>query len=76
MGEQPTTKRTPALQGLFLQIGLVYRSSCCVLQGPGKNCNYLQIHFLSRHVQDTVVMVEESNHPQTRCLVCVMIVPW
>ena len=41
-----------------------------------KKCTYLQIHYVSLHVQETVVMMEESNLPQRRCLVWNIIVLW
>ena len=35
----------------------------------------MRIHFLHRHVQDTVVILEEGNLPHTRCPRCDMLVP-
>ena len=34
------------------------------------------VHFLHRHVFDTVVILEEGNLPQPRCARCDMLVPW
>ena len=33
------------------------------------------MHFVHRHVQDTVVMLEEGNSPHPRCAKCDMQVP-
>ena len=35
----------------------------------------MQVHFVHRHVQDTVVMLEEGNFPHPRCARCDMQVP-
>ena len=35
----------------------------------------MQVHFVHRHVQDTVVMMEEGNLPHPRCLRCDLQVP-
>ena len=35
----------------------------------------MQVHFLHRHVLDTVVILEEGNLPQPRCPRCNMLVP-
>ena len=35
----------------------------------------MRVHFVHRHVQDTVVMLEEGNFPQPRCARCDMQVP-
>ena len=36
----------------------------------------LRIHFLYRHVQDTVVILEEGNLPHPHCTACDMFIPW
>ena len=36
----------------------------------------LQIHFVHRHMQNTVVITEEGNRPQPRFLDCDIFVPW
>ena len=36
----------------------------------------MQVHFLHRHVLDTVVMLEEGNFSHPRCARCDMQVPW
>ena len=36
----------------------------------------LRIHFMHRHVQDTLVILEERNCPHPHCLACDMLVPW
>ena len=36
----------------------------------------LQIHFIHRHVQYTVVILEEGNSPHPLCPACDMFVPW
>ena len=36
----------------------------------------MRIHFLHRHVQDTVVIVEEFSLPHPRFPLCDMMVPW
>ena len=35
----------------------------------------MRVHFMHRHVQDTVVMLEEGNFPHPRCARCYMQVP-
>ena len=35
----------------------------------------MRVHFVHRHVLDTVVMLEEGNFPHTRCARCDMQVP-
>ena len=35
----------------------------------------MQVHFVHRHVHDTVVMLEEGNSPHPRCPMCDMQVP-
>ena len=35
----------------------------------------MRVHFVHRHVQDTVVMLEEGNLPHPRCPRCDMQVP-
>ena len=35
----------------------------------------MQVHFLHRHVLDTVVILEEGNFPHPRCALCNMPVP-
>ena len=36
----------------------------------------MRVHFLHRHVLDTVVILEEGNLPDPRCARCDMLVPW
>ena len=36
----------------------------------------MQVQFVQRHVQDTVVMLEEGNSPHPWCTRCEMQVPW
>ena len=36
----------------------------------------MQVHFMHRHVQDTVVMLEERNFPHPQCARCDMQVSW
>ena len=36
----------------------------------------MQVHFLHRHVQDTVVILEEGKPPHPSCPQCEMLVPW
>ena len=35
----------------------------------------LRIHFVHRHVQDTILILEECSHPYPRCHQCNMFVP-
>ena len=35
----------------------------------------MRVHFVHRHVQDTVVMLEEGNYPHPRCARCDIQVP-
>ena len=44
--------------------------------GRRNNLTYLHIHFVHRHVQDTILILEEYNLPQHHFLVWNMIVPW
>ena len=34
------------------------------------------VHFLRRHVRDTVIILEEGNLPHTHCPCCNILVPW
>ena len=36
----------------------------------------MRVHFLHRHVRDTVVILEEGNLPHPRCPLYNMLVPW
>ena len=36
----------------------------------------MRVHFLHRHVRDTVVVLEEVNLPHPRFPRCDMMVPW
>ena len=36
----------------------------------------MRVNFLHRHVQDTVVILEEINLPHPRCPLCDMLLPW
>ena len=36
----------------------------------------MQVHFLYRHVMDTVVIMEEGNLPHPHCTRCEMLVPY
>ena len=36
----------------------------------------MQVHFFHRHVQDTVIILEEGNLTQPRCPWYDMLVPW
>ena len=36
----------------------------------------MRVHFWRRHVQDTVIILEEGNLPHPRCENCDMLVPW
>ena len=50
----------------------------CPVEGcPGKltTRTEMRVHFVHRHVLDTVVMLEEGNFPQPRCARCDMQVP-
>ena len=39
-------------------------------------CTNLQIHFVHRHMRDTIVIIEEGNYPRPLCWACDMIIPW
>ena len=36
----------------------------------------MRVHFLHRHVRDTVIILKEVNLPHPRCPWCEMLVPW
>ena len=36
----------------------------------------MRVHFVHRHIQDIVVMLEKGNFPHPRCARCDMQVPW
>ena len=36
----------------------------------------MRLHFVHRHVLDTVVLMEEGNSPHPWCARCDMLVPW
>ena len=51
----------------------------CPVEGcPGKLVTRMamRVHFVHRHVFNTVVMLEEGNSPHPRCARCDMQVPW
>ena len=39
-------------------------------------CTNLRIHFVHRHMGDTLVIKEECKHPHPRCPACDMFVTW
>ena len=43
--------------------------------GRASTCTNLQIYSVQRHVQDTIVIMEEGNHPHPLCPTCDMFVP-
>ena len=50
---------------------------------PAKGCRVqaairtvIQVNYFHRHVQDTVIIMEEGNLPHTRCPRCNILVPW
>ena len=43
--------------------------------GGASSCTNLWIYFSHRHVRDTIVILEEGNHPYPRCPQCDMFVP-
>ena len=50
----------------------------CTVEGcPGalSTRTTVRVHFVHRHIQDTVVMLEEGNLPHPRCPRCDMQVP-
>ena len=51
----------------------------CPVEGcPGRMATRktMRVHFVNRHVLDTVVILEEGNSPHPRCARCNMQVPW
>ena len=38
--------------------------------GEASNSTNLRVHFAHRHVQDTIVIMEEGNQPYPRCPMC------
>ena len=48
--------------------------TCPMERCPGK-MTAMRVHFVHRHVLDTVVMMEEGNFPHPRCAKCNMQVP-
>ena len=47
-----------------------------VCEGQETTRTNLWIHFVHRHVRDTIVMMEEGDRPHPRCLVCDMFILW
>ena len=45
-------------------------------EGRATTRTNLQIHFVYRHVRDTVVIMEEVNHPYPCCPACEIFVSW
>ena len=56
----------------------VGQRSCPVNGFPGQAATRMamRVHFMHRHVLDTVVILEEVDIPHTRCPRCDMMVPW
>ena len=54
------------------------QQSCLVEGFPGRATTRtaIQVHFLHRHILDTVVSLEEGNLPHPRCPRCDMLVSW
>ena len=46
------------------------------MRGWETNCNKLRIHFVNRHSQDTIVILEEVNFTHPCCPAYEMFVPW
>ena len=45
-------------------------------KGRATSLTNLRIHFLNRHLRDTVVIHDEGNRPHPRYPYCEMFVPW
>ena len=71
MGEDPRTYRMSLLSKGGPQ-------SCPVEGCPGRAATRtaMRVHFLNRHVLDTVVILEEGNLLHPRCPRCDMLVSW
>ena len=52
--------------------------TCPVKRCSGRSAmqTAIQVRFWYRHVQDTVVILEEGNLPHPRCPMCDMLVLW
>ena len=51
----------------------------CTIEGcpeRAETSTAMRVHFFHRHVQDTVIILEEGNLPNPRCPHCNMLVPW
>ena len=46
------------------------------LQGGEMSRENIRVHFVHRHVRDTIVILEEGNCPHPLCPNCDMSVPW
>ena len=64
------------IQGLFTQNFGSVGSPAKYCRGRAKNIINLRIHFVNFHMQEMIVILEESNRPHTCCLFCEMCVPW
>ena len=69
-GEKPKTYRMEFPKG---------GAKHCPVEGcPGRagTRTAMRVHLWRRHVQDTVIILEEGNLPHSRCENCNMLVPW
>ena len=53
-------------------------TECPVKGCPGRagTRTAMRVHFWRRHVQETIIILEEGNLPHPRCENCDMFVPW
>ena len=73
--DNPDRGRAQVYRMSFLTKGEPWR---CPVEGfPGKLATRteMRVHFVHRHVLDTVVMLEEGNYPHPWCARCDMQVP-
>ena len=71
MGEEPRTYRME-----FLAKGGPRSCPFEGCLGRATTRTAMQVHFLHRHVQETVVILEEGNLPHPRCPCCNKLLPW
>ena len=45
-------------------------------QGRAATQTAMQVHFLHRHIRNTMIIMEEGNLPQPRRPWCNILVPW
>ena len=80
IGNPPSPPPPPPPNPMIYRVSLTIaaRSVECPLEvcSEGSMRTNLRIHFLYCHIWDTIVILEEDNHPHPRILAFDIFVPW